>query len=152
MYPFLSLLSFMYVPSHTLAPWIGFQSPACNDYGRYWSSIVTSLLISDSRYWFIESALFTGLNALAPLIIKHYDCMHDFRRRKSLIHDDIHCRNFFGLSQMPGKLAKAGYTSWKFSLFFIYERTAGKILFLHFSWWCSKSLALFHEDNPFRIF
>jgi hypothetical protein len=66
MYPFLSFLSFMYVPSNTLTPWIGFQSPACNDYGRYCSSIVTSLLISDSRYWYIESALFTGLNA-SPL-------------------------------------------------------------------------------------
>jgi hypothetical protein len=58
---------------------------------------------------------------------------------KSLIHDDIHCRNFSGLSQMPGKLAKMDIFR---DFFFIYERTADKILFLHFLWRCSKRKVL----------
>ncbi len=132
---------------------------------RYCSSIVTSLLFSDARYWYIESALFTGLNALAPLILKLYDCMHDVRRWKYLIHDNIHCRNFSGLSQMPGKSTKAGYTSWKFFQFFYLwknsrQNTFSGLFMVMFKKESSQRalsfntprLALFYENNPSSIF
>ncbi len=140
----MSFLSFMYVPSHTLTPWIGFQSPACNDYGRYCSSIVTSPLISDSRYryWYLESALFTGLNALAPLIIKLYDCMQEGRRWKSLIHDDSHFRNFSGLSQMPASWRKLDIFSENFPYFFYLWKNSRQNTFSAFLWWCSKRKVL----------